>query len=330
MGSKRILLDTDIGCDCDDAGAMAVLHTLADKQEVDLIAVTHTTTTPYGAACIDAINRYYGRPDIPIGALKGDAFLGGPEYDIYAGKTGRCFPGPYTDGPVPDALHVMRRVLQDVPDKSATLLLTGQMRNAARLLRSAPDAFSPLDGTELVRRKVGEIVIMGGCFFTPGGEDPVAYHLHAEYNLRCDIESAQYVADRCPVPIVYCGFELGSRVIVGKPLLDQGDIDNPVRFCYAVHRDAVHSDGGRESWDLLTALYAAKGMDGYFAKSPPGWIHVDGNGLTHMEEAEGGRDAYLIEKMPPDQMQQLLDNMLLTPPRHKGKLLSLLVEAPAV
>ena len=37
-----ILLDTDIGCDCDDAGAMAVLHALADMGETEILAVTHT------------------------------------------------------------------------------------------------------------------------------------------------------------------------------------------------------------------------------------------------------------------------------------------------
>ena len=63
----KILFDTDIGCDCDDAGAMAVLHELANQGECSILAVTHCCAGEYNAGCIDAINRYFGRPEIPVG-----------------------------------------------------------------------------------------------------------------------------------------------------------------------------------------------------------------------------------------------------------------------
>ncbi len=34
----HVILDTDIGSDCDDAGALAVLHALADRGEVEILA----------------------------------------------------------------------------------------------------------------------------------------------------------------------------------------------------------------------------------------------------------------------------------------------------
>ena len=53
----KILFDTDIGGDCDDAGALAMLHRLCDLGECELLAVTACYASPYVAGCIDAINR---------------------------------------------------------------------------------------------------------------------------------------------------------------------------------------------------------------------------------------------------------------------------------
>ncbi|NRF95128.1 hypothetical protein HQN89_30025 [Paenibacillus frigoriresistens] len=58
--TRRVILDTDMGPDCDDAGALAILHALVDRGEAELLAVTHCTSNPWGAGCIDAINVYYG------------------------------------------------------------------------------------------------------------------------------------------------------------------------------------------------------------------------------------------------------------------------------
>ena len=37
----RIIYDTDLGGDCDDAGTLAMLHRLCDLGEAELLAVTH-------------------------------------------------------------------------------------------------------------------------------------------------------------------------------------------------------------------------------------------------------------------------------------------------
>ena len=47
MSPETIIFDTDIGCDCDDAGALALLHRLCDKGEARLLAVTHCQNSPY-------------------------------------------------------------------------------------------------------------------------------------------------------------------------------------------------------------------------------------------------------------------------------------------
>ena len=63
----RIILDTDMDSDCDDAGALALLHVLADHGEAKILAVAASSLYRWSVPCIEAINRYYGRPDLPIG-----------------------------------------------------------------------------------------------------------------------------------------------------------------------------------------------------------------------------------------------------------------------
>src|SRR5688500_9929783 len=65
------VFDTDLDSDCDDAGALALLHTLADRGEAKILATTVSSKHPWAAACVDGINTYHGRPDIPIGVPKG-------------------------------------------------------------------------------------------------------------------------------------------------------------------------------------------------------------------------------------------------------------------
>src|SRR5690606_30386111 len=66
----KIILDTDMDSDVDDVGALAMLHTLADHQVVEILGITVTSDDQYAVSCTDAINHYFGRPEIPIGVDK--------------------------------------------------------------------------------------------------------------------------------------------------------------------------------------------------------------------------------------------------------------------
>ncbi|MEI9893193.1 MAG: hypothetical protein WDN28_04600 [Chthoniobacter sp.] len=72
----RIFFDTDMETDCDDAGALAVLHALADRGECEILATVVSVRDPNSAATVDAINRYYGRPNLPLGMVKGGGRAG--------------------------------------------------------------------------------------------------------------------------------------------------------------------------------------------------------------------------------------------------------------
>ncbi|MCA9428264.1 MAG: nucleoside hydrolase, partial [Candidatus Omnitrophica bacterium] len=69
----KVIFDTDMTGDCDDCGALAALHALADNGEVEILGcIASFGAVPYVAGCIDAINTYYGRGDLPIGAEQSD------------------------------------------------------------------------------------------------------------------------------------------------------------------------------------------------------------------------------------------------------------------
>ena len=79
----KLIFGSDTGPDCDDAGTAALLHALADKQEVELLAMMSATSFEWGAGALDAYNTYYGRPDVPVGALKDTGFLARSNYSKY-------------------------------------------------------------------------------------------------------------------------------------------------------------------------------------------------------------------------------------------------------
>src|SRR6476660_4079813 len=67
----RLIFDTDMGNDIDDALALAVIHALESRGEVKLLAVTITKDNPWSAPFVDLVNHFYGRGRIPIGMVKG-------------------------------------------------------------------------------------------------------------------------------------------------------------------------------------------------------------------------------------------------------------------
>jgi len=66
----RIIFDTDMGNDVDDAIALALLHAMETRGEARILAVTITKDNRYAAPFVALFNKAYGRPGIPIGVVK--------------------------------------------------------------------------------------------------------------------------------------------------------------------------------------------------------------------------------------------------------------------
>ena len=160
MEKRRIILDTDIGPDCDDCGALAILDRACADGKIDLLGVTHCTSDLLSVDVIAAINDWFV-VSAPIGQTDRKEFFADatkytkPVSDTYraSGKN-----APATEKPVP----LLRRLLAE--NTGVTFVLIGPLGNLADLLDSEPDEISPLDGVSLVRKSVDKVVIMGGNF----------------------------------------------------------------------------------------------------------------------------------------------------------------------
>jgi inosine-uridine nucleoside N-ribohydrolase len=291
----KILFDTDIGPDCDDAGAAAALHVLMGRGECEILGMACCTSNEYGAPCLDAINTFYGRPDIPIGTLKDGPFCAWSPYNEDIAKN---FPNDLQNGGnAPDATAMYRRILSEQPDGSVTIVATGPLRNMGNMLNSGPDGSSDLNGNELIARKVRELVIMGGGY--PNG---------AEWNFQQDGGASNNVASHWPTPIMYSGAEIGDCVFTGARFSAEMPVSNPVRKAY---EDYVGAGERRQSWDITAAVYAVRGLRNYWLPSPGGSNQVSGDGANSFQASESGTQGYLLALMHPTDMEKTLEDLMI-------------------
>ncbi|NNE00811.1 MAG: nucleoside hydrolase [Pirellulaceae bacterium] len=289
----KVVFDTDIAGDVDDVLALAMLHTLADRAECHIEAVTVSKTHPQNGPMVDAINTFYGRPDLPIGVTKGN-YPRESKYTVLVEKTNdNAFRYPHDlleSSDAPDAVAVLRQVLADAEPNSISIVSVGLAVNIADLLESPADGISPLPGIDLVRQKVKLLSIMAGAFTPVNGD---AHFLEA--NVRNHIGSMQRFVQRWPaeVPVIWSDFNIGIRARYPRGSIARDFGYTPhhiVRESYLLHSGPEHD---RPSWDLTSVLYAVRPSDGYFGLSATGSVSVADDGFTTFTKDESGNHRYL-------------------------------------
>jgi len=306
---KNVILDTDIGPDCDDAGALAVLNKFCDFGEAKLLAMGNCTVFPEGACCIDAINWYYGRYTIPVGTLKAPDGPGkdtGEDWLKYNKYIAENFEHSFKHTLIPDVITVYREALSKAEDNSVILITIGFLTNIKNLMLSAPDMYSPLSGEELVGQKVKKLVSMAGNFRS-GYKDFIS-----EFNINTDIAAAKYVVENFKKDIVFCPFEMGYPILTGNRLISMGDMKkNPVAKAYQLW---CGQGGSRNSWDLVTVYYAVRGTHGLFKESKKGVISIDDEGYTYFKENPQGNHMITMNRVPVPEIAQIIEDIInLTP-----------------
>ena len=286
----KVILDTDNGPDCGDAGAVAVLHALADRREVEIIGMMACTSDPYNAPCLDAYNTYYGRPGIPVGTLKEPGFLAGP---YYSERIAQHFPNALRHASnAPDATVLYRQLLAVQPDRGLSVVSIGPLRNLKNLLQSQADTNSPMNGRDLVAAKVKELSCMAAWF--PAGK---------EWNVEQDPESARYVCEHWPTPIMFSGGELGYPLESGERLAKETPESNPVR--------AAYGGGSRPSWDQISVLYAARGLANYWGAVTNGYNRIEATASNVFETIPHRGHSYLVPRMNLDVMEKIIDDLMV-------------------
>lgn len=286
LAVEKIIFDTDVGGDIDDAGAMAVLHALADKGEIEILAVGivsgHAAAVPY----IDAINTWYGRPDLPIGTIK---TAPPASRDQYMAGVVAAYPHDLTQEAAPEVVGLYRKVLAAQPDRSVSLVVVGQATNISRLLASGPDAASPLSGAELMRRKIKLYAAGGnGGAGLPKGK--------CGYNYNTDAASARDELAKLPVefPTVFAGGS-GTKLKIGTCYRD-APADHIIRKSYEAYFKGK-PDMDRPTWDQLRLLYAARpAVREKFETSAPGEITLDEKNILTWTATPARNRAYAYVK----------------------------------
>ncbi|TCO88240.1 inosine-uridine nucleoside N-ribohydrolase [Chthoniobacter flavus] len=312
----RIFFDTDMETDCDDAGAMAVLHALADRGECEILATVVSVRDPNSAATVDAINTYYGRPNLPLGMVKGAGVL---EKSRYVSHIAADFPNHVKSAEdVPDATHIYRAVLEKQPDHSVTIVTVGYLTNLKNLLE-LPEKHGHVSGLDLVKAKVAKWVCMGGNFIGMPPKDDLKL---GNVNFQRDAASAFDVIHHWPGAVVFVGREIGSvpSGLTAGACLAQTPADNPVRMAY------FHYFGGQKNRhvaDIVTTLYAVRGLRDYWDMSTSGTMDLHENMTFEWQPKADASQSYLLKKLPDGHpndryIESVLNELLTQPPQHRA------------
>jgi pyrimidine-specific ribonucleoside hydrolase len=302
----EIIFDTDLGPDYDDVGALAFLHAMADSGKIKILGTISSNMNELVAPSIDVINTYFNRPNLKVGAPKTEGVnLGSSQH--WADSIVAKYPHTIkSTSEVPDAVKVYREILSDHRDKSITVVTVGFLTNLANLLRSEPDDISPLNGSELVRRKVKILVSMAGKF--PGGR---------EFNIYKDSAASKYVFENWPGEVIFTGYEIGWEIRTGLRLIKSPVENSPVKDVFRISIPLSEEDRyGRMSWDETAALIGVYGTQGFFDLRK-GRILVNSDGSNGWQDDPSGNQAYVIRKIPVPEMEQFIENRMMHIPLKK-------------
>jgi pyrimidine-specific ribonucleoside hydrolase len=299
-----IIFDSDIGPDYDDVGAITLLHAFADKGEAKILATVACNKYPNAATVLSVFNTYFKRPDLPIGVPKGNAVNISDGQHWSDSIVAKYLHNIHSNDEAEDAIKVYRKVLSQQADNSVTIVTVGFLTNLANLMQSKPDEYSQLDGMTLIKQRVKRLVSMAGKF--PEGK---------EFNIQMDSAASQIVFDKWPTEVIFSGFEIGEKIKTGLPLVQNSSLKNsPVKDVFSICLPMAQEDNyGRSSWDETAVLVAVKGPEPYYSLQR-GHVIVNNDGSNSWDKS-GASQYYLVEQLPHEQVQNLINELMQHVPK---------------
>ena len=291
---ENLIIDTDFGFDCDDAGALAVANILINERKINILAVTHSVNKKIGCDAIKLINDYYGNLGIPIGVAERYALNVDEFYEEFYAKFHYAdgFPGwgekptfykilnnlnlkKYKNVVYRPAKEVIIEKLDESDDKSVTVVCIGQANNIADVLET---------NGALFKKKVKRVVVMCGNFNDYDYEYRLGdMYWKGEFNVLLDIRSMQRLFAERDLPIFVLDFNQGFDVLSGASLQNQSD--NPVKMAYFVHGNGINFN--LPSWDIMALMFASGEFNDMFSLGEKGSVSVDDNGKTTFWQGNG-------------------------------------------
>ena len=290
FAQTKVIFDTDIGSDCDDAGAMAVLHKLADKGEVEILGVVYSSgKNKFGIGVCDAINTYYGRGDLPLGQNhKND--VGDPR-DFFSKKIAIDTVTYHHDviSSAKDLVSAYKMMLEKEQDASVTIITVGHPIGLVHLLRDD-------EGVRLVRSKVSRWVAMGG-----GGwnfsQNGMAEYMHE-------------LLEKWPCKLYMSSY--GKKVITGNMKLPNTPENNPVRKAY---ESFIWNclEKGRPSWDQIAVLFAIRPQ--YFRIESHGFVEqTEDKNVRWNNRTNNPKHYYVLPKISDTEMRGIIEDLMSEQP----------------
>ena len=278
---EKIILDTDIGADCDDAVALAVLLQAEKRGLCELYGISAATTRKGASSAISAICNFYGvKKD--VGVLKPPA-LECDELDNYDVKIMNKYGENEVDR---GSVSFLREKLAKSEEK-IVMVAIGPLTGISRLLLSGADEYSPLSGEALFHSKVERLYCMGGCF--DGSRDEEGY-FNREWNFVQDLDSVRVVLDKCGVPIYFIPKETGEKVFTGNVLknAENNPVADAIRFFGERNLNTpVLKNFNRESWDPISC-YLAVHRNSILFSLRKGNVTMDKDGVTYFSVSKDG------------------------------------------
>ena len=294
-GVPLVILDTDIGSSTDDLFSLEMLHYYQQQGRCKLLGVVVDREGEDCAACADVMNTYFSHGDVPVGlvrdGIKNPAvwidYKALPTYKKTDGTP--MFARSINDySALPDGWQLYRRLLAAQPDHSVSICSVGFTTCLAQLLESEGDAYSPLSGVELVRRKVKCLYIQGGSF----GQSP-----EPDYNFLQGLGFAKTFFRLWPsdVDIIFDPMETGNDIeyLPEQVIADISWTDeHPIKQVYMT----CPCDTGQMMWDPLTVINAVEG-DGLFTLTERGTVVLNDDGTVIFTPSATGNSRF---QMPGD------------------------------
>jgi purine nucleosidase len=247
----KVVLDTDIGNDIDDA---VCLDYLLRNRACRLLGVMTVTA---GAAdrgrLASALCLRHGRPDVPVVVGAERPLTRQPLQEPPFSGVGAW---PHAEPRIEP--EFLSRVIRQHPGE-VTLLAIGALTNVAELIQADPEA----------ARMVRSLVLMGGRYFTPG----------AEWNIRNDPEAAEIVFGFGFRHLRAIGLDVTRQVSMSAEAF-RGTVSGPLLDFAAPwleRRDTVHFH------DPLAAVTLFKPVCGY----AQGWVEMSNEDTLFTPDAAG-------------------------------------------
>ena len=290
-----VIFDTDLGNDIDDVLALQMILNYAKQDKFDLLGITISKDYPRVIEYIDGYVRLNGFDSLSLGyAYNGSDLDINRECGRYVCRTLDTLINGIPILPVKlsvkdsilEGYKMMRKELASRADSSVVIITVGFATNISRLLDSSPDEYSPLNGLELVKKKVKLLSIMSGTYNDDTFNNP-------EWNVLQDIKAAKNIYEKWPTKIIASGSEVGVRILYPHEsiLTDFPNKDNyPLCVSYKLYAQMPYD---RPCWDLTSVLYAIEPNDSHLGISPNGNIKIDEQGYSRFTPSLNGKHYFL-------------------------------------